>query len=103
LTIGHITFSAENATIDEARLLEIEIGEVIFVIDRTTWVADQSITSAHLCYSPSFSLSSTIWCVMPALAEEHTASELGLKSDLLDDGARLSIAYYDFGRLTFKT
>lgn len=57
---GDIRFSAANATAAEARILKCETGDAIFVIDRTTWNKDQSITSVRLAYAPGFHMRSQI-------------------------------------------
>lgn len=57
---GDIKFSAANATEDEAKLLQCDENQAIFVIDRTTWNQGQSVTSVRLTYAPGFHMSSLI-------------------------------------------
>ena len=55
-TRGDIEFSAINATKREAELFEAEVGEALFVTDRTTWQDEQCITSVRLIHRPGYSL-----------------------------------------------
>ena len=55
-TRGDIQFSAMNATSREAELFETEVGEALFVTDRTTWLDEQCITSVRLIHRPGYSL-----------------------------------------------
>lgn len=57
---GDIHFSSANATQAEADILQTDIGEAIFIIDRTTWNQNQAITSVRLAYAPGFRMSSQI-------------------------------------------
>jgi GntR family histidine utilization transcriptional repressor len=57
---GDIRFSAANATNKDAETLRCEAGQAIFIIDRTTWNKDQSVTSVRLAYAPGFHMSSQI-------------------------------------------
>jgi GntR family histidine utilization transcriptional repressor len=57
---GDIRFSAANVTKTEAKILQCEPGQAIFVIDRTTWHKDRSVTSVRLAYAPGFDMQSQI-------------------------------------------
>lgn len=57
---GDIRFSAANVTEEEADILECAVGLATFVIDRTTWNKDQSVTSVRLAYAPGFQMRSQI-------------------------------------------
>lgn len=57
---GDIRFSAANATKEDAKILQCEVKQAIFVIDRTTWNKDQSVTSVRLAYAPGFHMRSQI-------------------------------------------
>jgi len=53
-TRGDISFSAANATKQEAELLEASEGTAIFVIDRTTWNRETPVTVVRLAYAPGY-------------------------------------------------
>jgi len=57
---GDIQFSAANVTAEEAKILQCGAEQAIFVIDRTTWNKDQSVTSVRLAYAPGFHMRSQI-------------------------------------------
>ncbi|MEP6343491.1 MAG: UTRA domain-containing protein [Maricaulaceae bacterium] len=57
---GDIHFSAANAKAKDAELLKCNIGDALFIIDRTTWHREQSITSVRLAYAPGFHMKSQI-------------------------------------------
>ncbi|WP_082130302.1 GntR family transcriptional regulator [Kiloniella spongiae] len=60
LTKGDISFSAANATKQEAELLQTSEGEAIFVIDRTTWNGDVPVTIVRLAYAPGYRMHTEI-------------------------------------------
>jgi len=60
LTKGDISFSAANATKQEAELLQASEGEAIFVIDRTTWNGDIPVTIVRLAYAPGYRMHTEI-------------------------------------------
>ena len=60
LTKGDISFSAANATKQEAELLQTSEGEAIFVIDRTTWNGDIPVTIVRLAYAPGYRMHTEI-------------------------------------------
>ncbi|WP_085906546.1 GntR family transcriptional regulator [Kiloniella majae] len=60
LTKGDISFSAANATKQEAELLQATEGEAIFVIDRTTWNGDIPVTIVRLAYAPGYRMHTEI-------------------------------------------
>ncbi|WP_082114076.1 GntR family transcriptional regulator [Kiloniella litopenaei] len=60
LTKGDISFSAANATKQEAELLQTSEGEAIFVIDRTTWNGDIPVTIVRLAYTPGYRMHTEI-------------------------------------------
>ncbi len=51
---GDFTFSAIAATQREASVLSCAPGEGLFVLDRTTWIAGQVITSVRLIFHPGY-------------------------------------------------
>lgn len=57
---GDIHFSAANANAKDAELLKCNIGDALFIIDRTTWHGEQSVTSVRLAYAPGFHMKSQI-------------------------------------------
>jgi GntR family histidine utilization transcriptional repressor len=59
-TAGDITFSALSATSVEAEILSCELGEGLFVIDRSTWKGDQAITSVRLVFAPGYRMHTNI-------------------------------------------
>lgn len=59
-TRGDIVFSAANASPNEAKILDIETGEAIFIVNRVTWNGDESITAVRLAYAPDFEMATTI-------------------------------------------
>ncbi len=60
LTTGEIIFSAANASKAEAKALDIEYGTAIFIVERTTWNADEVITIVRLAYHPDYKMRTTI-------------------------------------------
>ncbi len=60
LTKGDISFSAANATKQEAELLQASEGKAIFVIDRTTWNGDIPVTIVRLAYAPGYRMHTEI-------------------------------------------
>ena len=59
-TDGDISFAAEPATEDQARLLGTEKGTPVFTITRTTWDHGQTITTVRLTYAPGYRIHTTI-------------------------------------------
>lgn len=59
-THGDIKFSATNATPEDADLLGISNGTAIFIVDRTTWSGELSVTTVRLSYAPGYQLCTTI-------------------------------------------
>lgn len=59
-TRGDVTLSAANASVDEAKLLDIEAGAALFVVDRLTWHGSDPITRVRLAYAPGYSMEMTI-------------------------------------------
>lgn len=53
-THGDISFSACNATPDEARLLDTSPGDALFKVERTTFDHDTAITSVTLSYAHGY-------------------------------------------------
>jgi GntR family histidine utilization transcriptional repressor len=53
-TDGDISFSAANASCEEAEYLGTSEGTAIFTIDRATWDRDTPITSVRLAYAPGY-------------------------------------------------
>ncbi|MGB0908005.1 MAG: GntR family transcriptional regulator [Maricaulaceae bacterium] len=59
-TTGEITFSAANASDAEAKILNIEKGTALFIVERTTWNGPHTITVVRLFYAPGFKMSTHI-------------------------------------------
>lgn len=53
---GDVMFSATNAEADIADAIEAKEGAAIFVVDRTTWLGDQFITTMKLYYKEGYQL-----------------------------------------------
>lgn len=51
-TRGDVSFSAKNATSEEAEVFGTEPGAALFVLDRTTWRDDTAITTVRFCFAP---------------------------------------------------
>ncbi|MEP0520260.1 MAG: UTRA domain-containing protein [Hyphomicrobiales bacterium] len=59
-TTGDISFSADNANSEEAKILDARVGAAIFIVNRTTWDGRNPITSVRLAYAPGFKMRTTI-------------------------------------------
>lgn len=59
-TTGEITFSAANASEEEAQILGIDIGAALFIVRRITWNGPNAITVVKLAYAPGFEMSTRI-------------------------------------------
>ena len=59
-TTGEITFSAANASTAEAQILQIQTGDALFIVDRTTWNGPNTITVVRLVYIPTFKMGTKI-------------------------------------------
>jgi GntR family transcriptional regulator, histidine utilization repressor len=57
---GDIVLSAANASKREAELLACAPGTALFIVERTTWAADQAITAVRLCHAPGYRMRSTL-------------------------------------------
>jgi GntR family histidine utilization transcriptional repressor len=57
---GDFSFSAMTAGAREAGILSCREGEGLFVIDRSTWTADQMITSVRLTFAPGYRMHTEI-------------------------------------------
>ncbi|MCP4182796.1 MAG: UTRA domain-containing protein [Hyphomicrobiales bacterium] len=55
-TSGDISFSAHNATENEAEVFGIITGTALFVVERLTWLGTIPITSVCLSYAPGFKM-----------------------------------------------
>lgn len=51
-TRGDVSFSAKNATADEAEVFGADVGTALFVLERTTWRDDTAITTVRFCFAP---------------------------------------------------
>ena len=60
LSRGEFGFSASNASIAESRILNCPPDAALFVVNRSTWVADQPVTAVRLAYAPGFSMKTTV-------------------------------------------
>ncbi len=52
ISSGDITFMAENAGVEDANVLGIDIGTALFVIDRLTRIGTMPVTQVRLAYAP---------------------------------------------------
>lgn len=59
-TRGDITLSASEAGLKDAEMLKIDKGSALFVVTRTTWLAERSITWVSLAYAPGYRMKTTI-------------------------------------------
>ncbi|MEP3891299.1 MAG: GntR family transcriptional regulator [Hellea sp.] len=59
-TTGEITFSAANASEEEAEILGIDIGAALFIVRRVTWNGANAITVVKLAYVSEFEMSTRI-------------------------------------------
>jgi len=57
---GDVIFSAEKADKTVAGALQSDIGNAIFVVDRTTWMGDDFITTMKLYYKDGYQLYSPL-------------------------------------------
>jgi len=51
-----LRFLAKKATRQEAELLAIDVGEALFVIERTTWIDTAPITMVHAIAAPGYQI-----------------------------------------------
>ena len=59
-TTGQISFSAANASSEEAQILQIETGTALFIVERSTWNGPNAITVVRIAYAPGFKMSTQI-------------------------------------------
>ena len=59
-TRGDIMFAAEGATTADAINLGIVQGQAIFIVKRSTWNEERSITHVRLAYAPGFEMQTQI-------------------------------------------
>ncbi|MFQ3243406.1 MAG: GntR family histidine utilization transcriptional repressor [Arenicella sp.] len=57
---GDVVFSAENADKTVAGALQSDVGNAIFVVDRTTWMGEDFITTMKLYYKDGYQLYSPL-------------------------------------------
>jgi GntR family histidine utilization transcriptional repressor len=57
---GDVVFSAENADKTVAGALQSDVGNAIFVVDRTTWMGENFITTMKLYYKDGYQLYSPL-------------------------------------------
>lgn len=57
---GDVVFSAVNADESVANAIETRVGAAVFVIDRTTWLEDEFITTMKLYFREGFQLYSKL-------------------------------------------
>ena len=53
---GEVTFSAANATDEDAEFLQVRPGEAIFIMRRVTWSTTDFITSVRMAYTPGYQM-----------------------------------------------
>ncbi|MDQ7071102.1 MAG: GntR family transcriptional regulator [Rhodobacterales bacterium] len=56
LTTGDISFSATNATAQQAGMLQATEGDALFAIERSTWVDDVAVTNVRMTYAHGFKM-----------------------------------------------
>lgn len=59
-TEGDIAFSAANADAVVAEIMNVDLNEALFVIERSTWNNGASITSVRLTFAPGYRMHTTI-------------------------------------------
>ena len=57
---GDVTFSAVNADDNIASALDIRVDQALFLVDRTTWLGEQFITTMKLYYKQGYQLYSQL-------------------------------------------
>jgi GntR family histidine utilization transcriptional repressor len=57
---GDVVFTAENADSTVADALQSNVGNAIFVVDRTTWMGEDFITTMKLFYRDGYQLYSSL-------------------------------------------
>jgi GntR family histidine utilization transcriptional repressor len=57
---GDVVFSAESADSTVAEALQSKVGNAIFVLDRTTWMGEDFITTMKLYYKDGYQLYSSL-------------------------------------------
>lgn len=57
---GELTLSSQVAEAETASALQCPSGAALFLVERTTWMADQPITWVRQCYPPGYRLSTAI-------------------------------------------
>jgi GntR family histidine utilization transcriptional repressor len=57
---GDVVFTAENAVERTAAALGTSVGQALFVVDRTTWLNDQFVTTMKLYHAPGYKLSTEL-------------------------------------------
>lgn len=60
LSRGEFSFSADNASAAQARLLECNTGAALFIVNRTTWAGDAPITAVRLAYAPGYVMETVV-------------------------------------------
>jgi GntR family histidine utilization transcriptional repressor len=59
-TSGDIAFTAKSATHKDADILQTQIGEALFVIERSTWDNETAITWVRLTFAPGYRIRTRI-------------------------------------------
>ncbi len=59
-THGDIAFTAASASAKEAELLDTQIAEALFIVERLTWADETAITSVRLTYASGYRLQTVI-------------------------------------------
>lgn len=57
---GDIAFSAANATLGEAEMLDVPVAAALFIIERSTWGEAAPITWVRLAYAPGYRLHTAV-------------------------------------------
>lgn len=59
-TEGDIAFSAANVDPHVAEIMNVDVNQALFVIDRSTWINGVSITSVKLTFAPGYRMHTTL-------------------------------------------
>ena len=55
---GRVGFSAANATVEQAKLLDLQANEAVFIVNRDTWQDGAFVTNAQIIYTSSYQVES---------------------------------------------
>lgn len=55
---GRVGFSAANAMVEQAKLLDLQANEAVFIVNRDTWQDGAFVTNAQIIYTSSYQVES---------------------------------------------